>query len=269
MTPSESGSRADAIPEPSHACLYLGTHRPNWLGQVLVPLFVSRRRLKDRKSFPRAAAGWVLDSGGYTELHTHGAWSVTVDQYAAEVRRFEQQIGLLDWCAPMDWMCEPSVLMRTGLSVEEHQRRTVENFIRLRELVGGMVAPVVQGWTLNEYLACVEQYEARGVSLADERLVAVGSVCRRGADNEIVRILDRLAREQLRLHAFGVRSSALERAADCLVSADSMAWSYRARRSPPLPGHTHKSCANCQEYALRWYAEQQTRLDHLRIGVAA
>ena len=37
-----------------------------------------------------------------------------------------------------------------------------------------------------------------------------------------------------------------------LASADSLAWSYDARRRPPLPGHTHKNCANCQPYALTW-----------------
>ncbi|WP_442712727.1 deazapurine DNA modification protein DpdA family protein, partial [Streptomyces sampsonii] len=29
-------------------------------------------------------------------------------------------------------------------------------------------------------------------------------------------------------------------------------WSSHARRRPPLPGHTHKNCANCIDYALAW-----------------
>ncbi len=37
-----------------------------------------------------------------------------------------------------------------------------------------------------------------------------------------------------------------------LESADSMAWSYDARRAPALAGCTHRNCANCLEYALRW-----------------
>jgi hypothetical protein len=41
-------------------------------------------------------------------------------------------------------------------------------------------------------------------------------------------------------------------AGDALVSADSMAWSARARREAPLPGHPHKNCANCLEFALLW-----------------
>jgi hypothetical protein len=39
-----------------------------------------------------------------------------------------------------------------------------------------------------------------------------------------------------------------------------MAWSYRARRSPALPGCTgHRNCANCLRYALAWRARLRTR----------
>jgi hypothetical protein len=32
-----------------------------------------------------------------------------------------------------------------------------------------------------------------------------------------------------------------------------MAWSYTARRQPPLPGCVgHINCANCPRYAYRW-----------------
>ena len=40
---------------------------------------------------------------------------------------------MLDWAAPMDSMREPAMLASTGLSVEDHQRRTVANFLQLRE----------------------------------------------------------------------------------------------------------------------------------------
>jgi hypothetical protein len=46
----------------------------------------------------------------------------------------------------------------------------------------------------------------------------------------------------------------LRRCGRHLASADSMAWSYEARREPPMPGHAsrHRNCANCPEWALRW-----------------
>ncbi len=42
----------------------LGTHLVHWLGELDVRLFVSRNRLKNRKTLSRARAPWALDSGG-------------------------------------------------------------------------------------------------------------------------------------------------------------------------------------------------------------
>jgi hypothetical protein len=67
---------------------YLGTHLPNWLGKVTIPLFVSRRTLAPRRTLPRALGPWALDSGGFTELAMYGRWTVPATQYVAEVRRF-------------------------------------------------------------------------------------------------------------------------------------------------------------------------------------
>jgi hypothetical protein len=52
----------------------------------------------------------------------------------AAVRRYRDEIGSLDWAAPQDWMCEPFILAKTGLSVREHLRRTVADYLRLTEL---------------------------------------------------------------------------------------------------------------------------------------
>ena len=37
-----------------------------------------------------------------------------------------------------------------------------------------------------------------------------------------------------------------------MASADSMAWSYAARHTEPLPECTHKQCQNCLPFALQW-----------------
>jgi hypothetical protein len=58
----------------------------------------------------------------------------------------------------------------------------------------------------------------------------------------------------IRCHGFGVKVRGLRSYAEHLVSSDSMAWSYDARRKAPLPGCPHKNCANCLKYALRWRA---------------
>ena len=85
---------------------WLGTHKPNWL-ETDRDLFISRRRLFERKSLPVGAGPWALDSGGFTELNLFGHWQTTEDDYVSDVLRFEREIGNLAWVAPMDWMCEP------------------------------------------------------------------------------------------------------------------------------------------------------------------
>jgi hypothetical protein len=72
---------------------WLGTHRPNWLGLTDVPLFVSRRTLAPRRTFPRARGVWALDSGGFSELSLFGEWQTSPRQYVAEVRRFRDELG--------------------------------------------------------------------------------------------------------------------------------------------------------------------------------
>lgn len=248
---------------------YLGTHRPSWLGKVRVPLFVSRRVMPKRRFTP-AVTPWVLDSGGFTELNMHGGWSVSPSEYAREVRVYQSEVGLLRWAAPMDWMCEPGIVAKTGLTVGEHQRRTVANFQHLRAELGSVIVPVVQGWTRDDYQRCVELYDQAHIDLYAEPVVGVGSICRRGQDAEIGDVLRSLA--PLRMHAFGVRGRALAENLHLLASADSMAWSYAARMDPPLPGCSHKSCANCVRYALRWRERLLTRAaratPQLRLEVA-
>lgn len=256
----------------SPALFYLGAHQPHWLWRASFPLFVSHRQLARRVTLHPASCRWALDSGGFTELQRFGRWTVTPEEYVTAVRRYRNHIGHLDWAAPQDWMCEPAIIQGgkwgsqrfagTGLSVPEHQRRTVDNFLRLRELAPELpFIPVLQGWTLDDYLACVELYRSAGVDLARLPRVGLGSVCRRQSTAEITNIVYTLHRAGLRMHGFGVKTGGLHRYGYDLASADSMAWSYAARRLPPLPDCTgHKNCANCLTYATKWRARLLTAL---------
>jgi hypothetical protein len=250
---------------------FLGTHMPGWLGCPLfakVPLFVSRRALAQRKTLPVAMGPWALDSGGFTELQLHGRWTISARQYVEEVRRFRDEIGWMLWAAPQDWMCEPLVLQGgngfkgTGRTVEQHQRSTVENFLELRSLAPDLpIIPVIQGWTVYDYWRCEDLYERAGVDLTREPRVGVGTVCRRQGTDVATRIMSTLAVRGLKLHGFGFKMQGLQACHRVLASADSLAWSFAARRDPPLPGHDlpggirrtgHINCANCPEYALGW-----------------
>ena len=47
-------------------------------------------------------------------------------------------------------MCEPFMLAKTGLTVAEHQARTVANYLELRSLAPELpFVPVLQGWSLD------------------------------------------------------------------------------------------------------------------------
>jgi hypothetical protein len=225
-------------------------HEPAWLKDINVPLFVSRRRLERRVTMPIASHRWALDSGGFTELHKYGEWLMPAAEYVQTVNRYVDEIGMLDWAAPQDWMCEASALRATGLSVEEHQIKTVNNFLQLRDLLGAILIPVLQGWSRDSYLKCVDMYEKVGVDLSKEAVVGLGSVCRRDADTEITEIIEAL--QPLNLHGFGIKGNSYKQNKHLLASADSMAWSFWARYEAPLEGCTHQSCSNCRLYALRW-----------------
>lgn len=240
---------------------YLGAHHPNWLAEAAFPLFVSHRALGRYKTMPKACVPWALDSGGFSELSIEGEWKTTPETYVAAVRRYRDEIGMMEWAAPQDWMCEPHMLEKTGLSVAEHQKRTIANYIELTVIAPELpFIPVVQGWTFEDYLTCVESYADAGVDLTALPLVGVGSVCRRQSTPEGAMIFAGLRALGLRLHGFGVKLTGLATFGHLLESSDSMSWSYRARRVPPLPGHTHQNCANCLEFAARWRAEHLTEL---------
>jgi hypothetical protein len=255
----------------------LGTHMPNWLATSHldgpdsrpVPLFISDRRLRRYRRLPRAVVSWALDSGGFTELSTHGSWQhgPTPAEYVARIRRYRDDIGSLLWAAPQDWMCEPWITAKTGLTVAEHQRCTVDNLVQLRSLAADLdIIPVVQGEKPDDYLRCADLYTRAGIDLTREPLVGVGSVCRRQNTSDVGRILAALRGHGIdRLHGFGFKILGLRRYAYLLASADSMAWSIAARREPPLPDcHGHINCANCPRYAYRWRQHAATAADPRR-----
>ena len=247
--------------DPDERCQFmLGTHRPNWLhprstnkdgtvnarGRELKPrgpLFVSAYQLRERRRspFPRCDTPFSVDSGGFTELHRHGAYALTAEEYVAQVRALDVQTGTLEWAAVQDWMCEDSALEATGLTVAEHQQRTLDSFLELRRLAPELRwLPVLQGRTTEDYLAHLEAYVAAGVPLRYMERVGLGSVCRRQASEEIAELVQALAARGIRLQGFGIKSQGLAKAADDLASSDSLAWSLGARiRSPGQQNSQH------------------------------
>ena len=129
-------------------------------------------------------------------------------------------------------MCEPFIIEKTGLSVLEHQSRTIQRYDAKRELIRGThLMPVLQGFTPAEYVAHLAAY---GNRIGPAAWVGVGSICKRNTNiGSVVTILAAIKRERpdIRLHGFGLKVTALMEGAirDLLHTADSMAWSYAAR----------------------------------------
>lgn len=255
---------------------FLGCHQPAWLADAPFPLCVAHRRLaprlgpRARTPLPVARSPWFLDSSAFSELRLYGQWTITPGQYLAAVHRYRAEIGRLEHVACQDWMCEDVVrtggrvgkltFVGTGLSVEEHQRLTVDNALTLFDLDPTVPwVPALQGQTVEEYLRCADLYEAHGIDLASLPLVGLGSVCRRQATPEIIAIVEALAPRGYRLHGYGVKSKGLSNIGPLLASSDSMAWSYRGRHVPGCqPGH--KTESNCYPFAGAWRARMLANL---------
>lgn len=195
--------------------------------------FISRNRLRTRKA-PFVVGDWIMDSAAFSTILTHGGYPDPVDEYAEQIRRWSKNGNLLAAVA-QDYMCEPHMLAITGMTVEQHQRLTIERYDALMACdTGGVyIMPVIQGYSPQEYAYHVQLY---GDRIKSDAWVGVGSVCKRNANPDLVAavlIAIKRIRPQWKLHGFGIKKTAL---ANSLVShllhtADSMAWSFNARKN--------------------------------------
>jgi len=227
---------------------FTGLHQPSD-AQHFDAAFVSVNRLRNRKG-PFAVGDWIMDSGAFTEVSTHGGYRRTVAEYAQEIRRWKGNGNLLAAVA-QDFMCEPFIVAKTGLTVERHQELTIERYDALvAENTGVYILPVLQGYApSDDYVRHVAMY---GDRLGHGAWVGVGSICKRNGDPRAIQAVlmaIKQARPDLRLHGFGLKTTAL---ADPLIrslleTADSMAWSFHAR--------INKRNGNDWREAKRWVAQ--------------
>lgn len=186
-------------------------------------------------------------------------------------RRFNIMINYASAVRPIpkifanrDYPCEPEVLRQTGRTVRENQLKTIENQIAIQDLIDDQYpelkdrfVAVIQGWSLDDYPRMLDEMKSQGLLT---RLIGIGSVCRRGQERQIRRIITTLRAELPRkywLHAFGVKFSVLKYKDvwDALYSADSLAYRYgidRVKNPRPIPEQIRESLS-------RWIS----RLDNL------
>jgi hypothetical protein len=207
---------------------FVGLHQPSD-ARHFERSFISVNRLRNRKS-DFIVSNWIMDSGAFSEIATHGAYRTGVGEYLAQIDRW-QTVGNMWAAVTQDWMCEPWIVARTGLSVYDHQLLTIKRYDEIASRASAYILPVLQGYKIKDYIDHIHLYDTR---LHEGMWVGVGSICKRNANiAEIEDILFSIksVRPDLRLHGFGLKTTALKSAAvnDMLFTADSMAWSYSAR----------------------------------------
>lgn len=210
---------------------FVGVHQP-CDAHYVDAAFISIHRIAKRRS-PFAVGDWIMDSGAFRTIEVHGGYPEPPEAYATQVRRWSTNGNLLA-AVSQDYMCEPHMLAITGLTIADHQRLTIERYDALMacDLGGVYLMPVLQGYSPADYVRHIEMYGGR---LAHGAWVGVGSVCKRNGNPaaiETVLMAIRAIRPDLRLHGFGIKTTALRSPVvrALLWSADSMAWSYAARK---------------------------------------
>lgn len=211
---------------------------------------ISVNRLATRKS-GFTVGEWILDSGAFTSVTKHGGYKPSsLPSYASQVIRWSGNGNLLA-AVSQDYMCEPFVLNRTGMTIADHQRLTIYRYKALRKIVPTAIPlmPVLQGYAPIDYVSHIRQY---GNLLSQGLWVGVGSVCKRNSSTGAVEaVLTAIAKERpdLKLHGFGLKLTALqsEIVQNLLHSSDSMAWSFAARRQ----GRSSHDINECLRYTQK------------------
>ena len=209
---------------------YLGTHVINHakhFGRCCISINILRRRVSDIE-----INNWILDSGAFSELSRFGKYNHSVEQYAQEINRWSK-CGNLEMAVTQDYMCEPFMLEKTGMTIKQHQELTITRYDELVKSTNVPIMPVLQGYEPQEYANHILMY---GNRLTYKAIVGVGSVCKRNSNPQsIAAVLETIkgTRPDLRLHGFGLKTTALANLyiLSMLYSSDSMAWSYKARRN--------------------------------------
>lgn len=235
---------------------FVGLHKPQFAAQFercMVSINVLEKRRSDF-----AVHKWLLDSGAFTRIST-GCGHMPIKDYAGQIERWSR-CGELEAAVAQDYMCEPFILVKTGMTIEEHQRLTIANYTELRALVRSdiYIMPVLQGYEPQEYVAHILMY---GELLSPSMWVGVGSICKRNSNPsaiEAVLLAIKTRRPDLQLHGFGLKKTALRSPIVNLLlkSSDSAGWSYAERMkggdaNGPLGAHRYVNAVRDMPIQMR------------------
>lgn len=167
-----------------------------------------------------------LDSGAFGCAFYDGGFTYSIEEYADLVWRVKPEL----W-ATMDYPCEPNIM--PNMSVWERIESTISNTLALKKRCPYMgFVPIIQGWEVEDYLACAEKLAEAGLI---KPIMGIGSICRRGKQEPIVKIVRTLYSKLLgvKFHAFGVKVNTLKynngEVLNYLDSIDTAAWQFNEK----------------------------------------
>ena len=182
------------------------------------------------KTAPKTTKKLFVDSGAFSFFFYKNGYNTSHREYLSFVEKKNAYLF-----ANRDFPCEPQLLKKYKTTVKENQKRTINNQIELMDLIDDefphlkdKFVAVIQGWQIEEYLYMLDKMKEQGLLT---RRIGIGSICRRGQDNEIRKIIFEIRAnlpKKYELHAFGVKFSVLKfkDVWDALTSVDSSAFRF-------------------------------------------
>ena len=228
------------ILEGSHVMLVAASHWDN-----------RKKRFMIQRTPPGHVSSISIDSGGFTAAQRWGEYPWTVEEYVEFIRKSSENVRL-DFCAVMDYACEPDVNRTVNPTNIDRIKATVENEALCIAAAPDLPwLPVLQGDNLSEREFDIEYRAKNNVEI--KPYMGIGSVCKRGAKKarEVVRFYAGTL-TGVRYHAFGLDVRALNKC-DVLrniKSWDSYAWAFgRGMRS--VGGHKIREGESHTEHTIR------------------
>lgn len=231
-----------------------------------------RRRFKVRRPPADHIGRLVIDSGGFTAARRWGRYPWSPEQYAewiVETCNGPSGVGLarLDWCASMDYACEPAVdrsQLQTNL---DRIKATHELEVKCRRVAPCLPwLPVLQGDTPAERRKDLYLRERAGL-IPTER-AGVGSVCGR-VPSEAAEVLllyggpkgnpSKGLLPGVRLHGFGLDARTLDVSPSVgavLESWDSYGWTWAPGTNGARDPRAEKRGGESRSSYLRRLAER-------------
>lgn len=196
-----------------------------WLPRSTNIMYSAAGFWRDDEKDWRINNGWLhiaglkwLDCGGYMLLNKYDDYPFSTGSYMNFVARLKPH-----WYATMDYPCEPDPVANV-----EKIRGTVANAKAILDdeamLPGPIPVPVIQGYTLDEYMYCLDMHYHAGTI---RPYMAVGSLVRKISDGELADLITKIHKRATelgvkRLHFFGLKlAPALVPLSDLIFSRDS------------------------------------------------